>query len=352
MILDFFKEDFSEIIGAYYDEKKIYVCRRLEGKFETAEVNFTAELDGEISEIEQIAEKISMICSKRGWKTSKTGFCLREGTAVTFDTLISNIPQNEIENIVKSWVVAQVGEKCRYAYLRENDEIWMEGISKTSSKEYVAAWKKNSMKLFALTVMPENFSAQINPSEPIDFAKFVAEVIAERKSPNLLTKNLSVWNYIKISVAIAAIFFFAIFGISSKLFYDYNSAAAQIAEIQARLDNKADALAFKEVAESNIAEMKRLNALCAKQPGSYKNFNALVQLGRIADGKTFLRKIKTFANSIELEGITDNPEEIKNYVNRLKNSVSPNIKTGNLSSTDDSTTFTIYIVFPNQTSDK
>ena len=341
MILNFFKEDFSEIIGAYYDEKKIYVCRRIDGKFETAEVDFTAKLDGDISEIEQIAEKIFMVCSKYGWKTSKIGFCLREGTAITFETQFSHIPQEEIEKAVKTWAVAQVGENCRYAYIHKDDEIWMETISKTSAKEYVAAWKKFSMKLCALTVMPENL--QINSSEPIDFAKFVTEVIAERKPPNLIAENLSTWNYLKISVAVAAIFFCAIFGISAKLFYDYNSAAAQLAELQARLEGKADALAFKEVAESNIAEMKRLNALCSKQPDSHKNFNALIQLGKIADGKTFLRKIKTSANSIELEGITDNPEEIKNYVNRLKNSVSPKVKTGNLSSTDDGTIFTIYV---------
>ena len=84
MILDFFKENYSEVIGAYFDGEKIYLSRRLNDKVETDEVNLTLE-DG-LSETEQVAEKISVTCAKHGWKTSKLGFCLREGQAITLQS--------------------------------------------------------------------------------------------------------------------------------------------------------------------------------------------------------------------------------------------------------------------------
>ena len=86
--------------------------------------------------------------------------------------------------------------------------------------------------------------------------------------------------------------------------------------------------------------MKRLNALCAAQDNPFPKFNALVKIGKIADGKTYLTKIKISDNNIELEGIADNPEEIKNYVSRLK-IITPNIKPGNFSSSDGKVKFTI-----------
>ena len=47
-----FRENLSEVVGAYFDGEKIFVVRLTE-KFETT------ELDADASEIEHIAEKIS-----------------------------------------------------------------------------------------------------------------------------------------------------------------------------------------------------------------------------------------------------------------------------------------------------
>ena len=341
MILDFLREDFGEVIGAYYDGEKIFLSRHFNGETESAEVNFSIEDD--VSEIEQLAEKISVICSQRGWKTSKMGFCLREGAAVTFQTQLLSVPQDEIDNAVKSWAIAQVGEDSLYTSIKSDGEIWMEAISKSTAKEYVTAWNKNSMTLCALTVMPEEISTQINLRKTIEYADFVAEVVKTKKAPNFLHEYLSVWNYKKISAAIVALFFFALVGIFLKTSYEYYVAAAQVEKLQATLAEHEDELRLKNFIDENISEMKRINELCAAQKNSIPTFNALVKLGKIVDGKTYLTKINISANTVELEGVADNPDEIKNYVSRLKTNVTPNVKLGNFSSNDGETTFTVHL---------
>ena len=341
MILDFFRADYSEVIGVYYDEEKITLSRHINGETESAEVNFSIEDD--VSEIEQLAEKISVICSQRGWKTSKMGFCLREGAAVTFQTQLLSIPKDEIEDAVKSWAIAQVGEDSLYTSIKSDGEIWMEAISKSTAKEYVTAWNKNSMTLCALTVKPEEISTQINLVKPIEYADFVAEIIKTKKVPNFLHEHLSTWNYKKISAAIVALFFFALVGISIVTSYQYYNAAAQVEQLQANLAERDDELNLKNSIDENISEMKRLNELCAAQKNSIPIFNTLVKLGKIADGKTYLTKINLSDNDIELEGVADNPDEIKNYVSRLKTNVTPNVKLGNFSSTDGETIFTVHL---------
>lgn len=343
MILDFFKEDFSEVIGAYYDGEKIILARHFNDTVESAEINFTTSTDDEISEIEQLAEKICFVCSQRGWKTSQMGFCLREGSAVTFQTLIVNIPQSEIDDAVKSWAIAQIGKDALYTSIKTNGEIWMAAILKSTAEEYVTAWKKNSMTLRALTVMPEEFSAQINLKKSIDYANFAAEIIKYKKVPNLISNYLSAWNYKKISATIIAIFFCVLLGISVKISYEYYTVAAQLEEISAFIAEHEDELTLKNSIEENISEMKRLNELCAAQFNSIPTFNALVNLGKIADGKTYLTKINVSANSIELEGIANDTDEIKNYVSRLKSNITPNVKLGHFSSNDGNTTFTIHL---------
>ncbi len=341
MILDFFRADYSEVIGVYYDEEKITLSRHINGETESAEVNFSIEDD--VSEIEQLAEKISVICSQRGWKTSKMGFCLREGAAVTFQTPLFNIPQAEIEDAVKSWATAQFAEDVLYTSIKSDGEIWMEAILKSTAKEYVTAWNKNSMTLCALTVKPEEISTQINLAKPIEYADFVAEIVKNKKVPNLINEYLSAWDYKKISAAIVALFFLAVVGIFTVTSYQYYTVAAQVDILKANLAEHDDELRLKNSIDENISEMKRLNEICAAQKNSIPTFNALVKLGKIADGKTYLTKINISDNDIELEGIADDPDEIKNYVSRLKTNVTPNVKLGNVSSNDGETTFNVHL---------
>lgn len=344
MILDFFKENYNEVVGAYFDGEKIYLARRLNVGVETDEVNLT--LTSGVSEVEQIAEKISVTCAKHGWKTSKISFCLREGSANTFQTLLNNIPPKEIDNAVKSWAVSVIGKNPLYAYTKENEdakEIWMMTVSRATAAEYISAWNKYSMKLCALTVLPQEYSMKPKIIKPMTCAEYAADVAAVKKTPNFISERLSVWNYKKISLTIAALFFCALSTVFGNLFYKHQSAAAQVAELKTRVDSLNDTAELKKIVDADVAEMKRINALCAAQNNPVTAFNALVNVGRSADGTTYLRKLKIAGNSLELEGVTDNPDEIKNYVNRLKKFVAPNVKTGNLTSADDVTNFTIHI---------
>ena len=342
MILDFFKENYNEVVGAYFDGEKIYLARRLNESVETDSVNLTLT-DG-VSEIEQIAEKISVTCAKHGWKTSKMCFCLREGAANTFQTLLNEIPPKEFDNAVKSWALSVIGKNPLYDFIRQgNNEIWMTTVSKSTAAEYISAWKKNSMNLCALTVMPLENNEKAKLIKPMTFAEFAAEVAAVKKTPNFISDRLSVWNYKKISLTIAALFFCVLSALFGNLFYEYQSASAQVDDLKARVDSLDDTAELKKIVDADVAEMKRINSLCAAQNNPVTAFNALVNIGRCADGKTYLRKLKIAGNSLELEGVTDNPDEIKNYVNRLKKFVASNVKTGNLTTTDGVTNFTIHV---------
>ena len=344
MSFNFLREDFSEVVGAYYDGEKIYLSRHFDDDVETAEINFSVEDD--VSEIEQVAEKISILCIQRGWKTSKMGYCLREGGAITFQTPLGTIPIKEIDAAIKTWANAQVGDDALYDSINLEDEIWMEAVSKSTADDYIKAWQKNSMTLCALTVMPENFGTSINLTNPITYADYVADVVAIKKAPNLIANRLSAWNYKKISAAIVGIFFCVLLGIFAQTYYEYQNVCAQVEQHQNFMDEHAEELEFKKSIDENISEMRQINAVSSTQINSLPTFNALVKLGKIADGKTRLTKIKTSANSIELEGVADNPDDIKNYVSNLK-TITPNVKPGNFSSNDTNMTFTIYLTLKN-----
>ena len=68
--MNFFREDVSEAVGAYFGGDKIFVAHLAE--------NFdTAEVDADSAELEHLAEKISLTCRQRGWSTSAVGFQTR-----------------------------------------------------------------------------------------------------------------------------------------------------------------------------------------------------------------------------------------------------------------------------------
>lgn len=336
MILDFFKEDFSEVIGAYYDGEKIFLARRLNGKKtkDFAEEIFSPAAD--VPEIEQIAEKIFVMCSKRGWRTSKVGFCLREGTVVTFQSPL-NIPVEEIDDAVKAWAVAHVGNEVLFTSIKYDSEIWMQAISETAAAEFVDACQKNSVNLCALTAMPQSENEILPPAE---YADFVAGVVAESKTPNLLKSRLNFFNYKKISAAIVAIFFCALLGISAKLAAEYHAASAQLQTTQAERALYQKDFDTKKFFESEIVELRKINDFCAAQI-SAPIFPALVKLGTIADGKTSLNKINFQRDNLQIEGTTDDPNEIESYTRRLKKNLTRDVRTENFSSDDDATSFTL-----------
>lgn len=339
--INFFREDLSEVLGVCYDGEKIFFAR-LTDKIETDEINFEISAD-DTPAIEQLAEKIKIHCNKQGWQASKISLILREGTAVTFQTEFKNIPAAEIENAVKIWAAAHVGKDARYTFINVSDEIWMEALPASIVEEYVTAFDKNSMQLCNLTEYPAILIDNERPPTNFNRAIFAADILKNKKPPNILTKKISAWNIEKISLTAAAIFFIALTVFSAKLGYDYCHASTRAETAQNRLNSQSDINLLKQDFDAVTGQIKRFNAVISKQDINSKNFSALIKIGKLSDGKIILDKIKATDETLELEGTTESPEAVKLYLNRLKNFVSPKVKLKNSSEIDGQIIFSISV---------
>ena len=306
--LNFFRADSGEIVGIYHDGEKIFLAHLTDG-VEVIESSFEIDENENISPAEQLAEKVAFLCAKNGWKTSKTALCLREGETVTFQPDFTNIPQEKIESAVKIWATAQVGENVFYTSAKICGEFWSEAISKVEAEKYISAWKKNSMTLCALTSLTGIFS---------DKAVFVARLIAEKKSPNLLPNQIENWNFKKIFATAAGIFFIVSTSIFGKIYYDFYTATKNFEMVQENLSAKNEISDAQKTFEENISELQNLNELLAGQKQDQK-LNMLIALGKISDDKIKLTKINLSESSTEIEGAAKKSAEIRNYLSRLKN---------------------------------
>lgn len=306
----FFREDLSEIIGAYFDGEKIFIARLTE-KFETVEV------DADSFEIERLAEQISIVCNQKGWKTSLVGFCLREEETVTYLFEVSNVPEKEFPALVKSWAIAQAGKDAPFSFVKVDGELWMETLPRTKLEEICAAFKKFNLNLCALSVMPAHLLDKISP---FDRTEFITEIVRNKKAPNLLSARGSLWNWKRISPATAAIFFIAILIGSAQVLWDYRTALNKLDAAKISIDELGEELALKKNIDDNIAELHKINRFAA-QIDVKQNFNLLINLGKIAGGDVSLTKIRVEENFLELEGVAQNSDVVKNYLSRVKNSV-------------------------------
>lgn len=326
---NFFKADVSEVVGAYFDGEKIFVVRLTE-EFEVVEV------EAEGFEVEQLAEKISLTCREKGWKTSAVGFCLQDDDAVTFQTGVDNLPPKEIPSFIKSWAVAQAEAEAdadaMFSSTSVGEELWMETLSRKRAEEFVAVWEKFGMKLRALSIMPPDL---LRKNQPVDKAKFIAEIIREDKSPNFLATRGSSLNLKKISYAVAAIFLIVLLGLSTKIFLEYRTASINLDAAKNSVAEFQDDLALKKNLDENISELHRLNEICAAQDVSTTKFNLLLNLGKISGEDVHLTEIRLEENSLELEGVADKPDAVKSYLGRVKNSVAQNARLENSSERED-----------------
>lgn len=321
--MKFFREDTGEIIGAYFDGEKIFIARRTEN-FETVEV----EADG--SEIEQLAEKISLACRQRAWKTSAVGFCLREDDVITYQTETAAIPEKDFRTMVKSWAKAQAGDDSKFSFAKVGAELWMEALPKLTAEEYLAAFKKFGLNLRGLSVMPVDLLAKI---QPYDRTEFITEIIRNKSSPNLLARG-SVWNWAKISCAAIVGILIGLAVISANLFLDYSAATDKLDAVKISVENLSEDLALKKSLDENISELHKLNKLAA-QVDAPQNFNLLLNLGKIADREIRLTKIRADENLLELEGVTENSVALKNYLGRVRNSVAQSARLESSTERDD-----------------
>ena len=321
---NFLREELSEVVGAYFDGEKIFLAR-LTKKFETIEV------DADGAEPAQLAKKISLACTQKGWKTSAVGFCLQESDAITYQLDVSNLPEKDFPKAVATWAVANADKDAVYSFAKVGAELWMETLPRARVKEFVAAFKKFNLILRGLSVMPVDMMTK---ASPFDKTEFISEVVRDKKTPNLLAARSSVWNWKKISVAAAAIFFMAMFLGSAKLLIDYRAASDKLNAAKISLDEIHGDLVLKENLDATIAELHKINLL-AVQIEPEKKFNLLVKLGKIAEGDVRLTKIRVDKNSLELEGLTDKPAAVRNYLARVRNSVEKSARLENSSERDD-----------------
>lgn len=331
--LNFFRNDFSKILGVYFDGDKIFLAY-LAGEIEFDEINFTGDTN-------QLAEKIAARCAKNGWENPKVALVLREGTAVTFQAEFKSVPANEIEDAVKIWAVAHVGREARYSSIKLGDEIWMEALPETIVEEYVDAFEKNSLQLCALTEIPDNSNRQLTP---FNRAESAAEIALNNAAPNILAGKISHWNFKRIALAAAAVFLLVISLASAKLAQEYYTASKNLAAAQEKFSALSETSELKETIDADAAEMRQLNDLISAQNITQDKFNALIRIGRLADGKIWLDKIKTSGDTLELTGVADTPDAVKNYLSRLK-SFAQNVKLENSASNDGQIDFLIRVTF-------
>ena len=330
-------------MGVYCDDEKIFLAR-LADTLETAEFNFEIDAADNSPAIFQLAEKIKFICQKNGWKISRVGLVLRDGAAVTLQTDLKNVPAAEIASAVKTWAVVHAQNNARYTSIQNGELIWMEALPASIVEEYLSAFEKNSLQLCALTEIPPALNDE-RPLTPFNRAVFAADIVKNKKSPNLLTVKNSTWNIKKISLTAAAIFLIALSGFSAKLANDYYSAADRAKIVQERLNTQNDKLVMKDTFNAATAEIKRFNALIVAQDINSQNLNTLIKIGKIPASQIVVEKIKTSNETLELEGAAESQEAVKVYLNRLKNSVSPKVKLKSSTEIDGQIFFSISINF-------
>ena len=326
----FFREDVSEVVGAYFDGEKIFVVRLTE-KFETVET------EADVSEVEQLAEKISLVCKQKNWRTSAVGLCLREEDAVTYQTAVGNLPEKEIPAMVKSWALAQAGKDAVFSFAKVGSELWMETLPRTRLEEIYAAFGKFGLNLRGLSVMPADLLTKV---APFDRTEFITEVVREKKAPNLLAAG-GVWNWKKFSQATATIFLAILAVVTFKTFWNYGAASDELDAAKFAVNKLREDVALKKAVDADIAELHRLNKIAAAQVDTPTKFNLLLNLGKIADKSVRLTKIRADGNSFEIEGVANSPDAIKNYLSRVKSSVVSSARLESSSERDDELVFSI-----------
>ncbi|MBR1647512.1 MAG: hypothetical protein IJ685_12160 [Selenomonadaceae bacterium] len=320
----FFREDTNEFIGAYFDGEIIFLTRLTE-TFESAEIS----ADGD--EFVRLAEKISEACRLRGWQTQAVGFCLRERDAVTFQTEVTNVPEKDFPAFVETWSQAQSGNGSLNSFAKVGVELWMETLPKSTADEICAAFQKCGLNLIALSVMPPDLLTKKNP---LDKAKFICEVAAKKILPNLLRPRENSWNVRKLSVVPIAILLIAEFVSLANFISDWRAASNELDEEKISRSEIRDDLNLKKFIDDEATEMRRLNNLIANV-NAPKNFNVLINLGKISGGDVRLTKISVDENSVRVEGLATKSEAVKNYLARTKNSVVQSTRLENSSSRDD-----------------
>ena len=312
MMKRFFKHRIDRAVGVYYDGMTIFAVElrlqkadddlsRIVENDEVVDVDYVFEAargtdrwilndaveiqfdDPNVGEelsirAEQLAEKVSVLCSTKGWSTSVMGLCLNKGDVVIEVDDFSNVPATEIPNAVR-YRIATVGnfdvEGLHSAYTELIDNrTWMEGIAKGDAQCWVDAWRKNEMNLTALTAMPDDLhelegidpnGREVNAS--MARAIFSARSATSMSAPNFLIEEparMSGWDFRKLAGLIAALVLIVLtvlFGLDS---WNYREASSIFEEENRMLEELERDRRLKNFIESDLDELNKRRELVAR----------------------------------------------------------------------------------------
>lgn len=321
---NFFREDTGEIVGSYFDGETIFLVR-------LTDIVDTAEISADGEDFAQLAEKISVACRQRGWQTQNVGYCLRERDAVTYQSEMPNVPEKDFPALVKTWSQAQAGIDAASSFATVDGGLWMETLPRATADEICAAFRKFNLNLTALSVMPSNLLTKITP---FDRARFIAEIVEKKTSPNLLRQRATSLNVQKIASSVAVIFLVAAFVTATRIFEDWYAAANELDAAKLAVNNLRNDLNLKNFFDEDIGELQRLNNLTVAAAAT-KTFGVLINFGKVASGDVHLTNIRVDENSAEINGRATNSDAVKSCLARVKNSVTARARHENSSAGDD-----------------
>ena len=216
----------------------------------------------------------------------------------------------------------------------------METVPRVKVEEFNAAFKKFGLNLRGLSVMPDD----VPTLHPFERTEFISEVVRNKKAPNLLAGR-SLWDWRKISAAVAAIFCGVLIIASAKIFFDYRAPSEALDAAQSRTEQLSADVALKKAVDADVAALRRFNALSA-QVAAPQNFNRLLKLGKVASGGIRLTGIELDEKTLELEGLAIKSDAVKSYLARVKGSVATSARLANSEEQDDGEiAFTIRAAF-------
>ena len=367
MMKNFFKHRIDEVVGVYFDGATLSavelrlqksdadISRIVENDevvdvdyvfdaacptdhwvlFDTFEAPFDEIVVGDELDVraEKIAEKISVLCSTRGWSTSVMALCLNRSEVVIELDDFSNVPATEIANAVR-YRIATAGnfdiDGFYSAHIDLNGRTWMEGIAKADAQCWIDAWRKNEMNLTALTAMPD----ELNEIEGIDAngaevsasmarAIWAARSAALKSAPNFLVDELerrSSWDFRKFAAAAAAIALLgltALFGVDR---WHYHETSAAFAVEKRGLDELERERRLKNFIESDLEELnarRELMADLSKEVFPWRS--VLIHFGVIHVKGVWLDEIRsTEDKSIEIRGEALSYEAMSEYIKTLE----------------------------------
>ena len=134
-------------------------------------------------------------------------------------------------------------------------------------------------------------------------------------------------------------------GFSANLASDYFPAVKRAETAQKRFNSLEEDFILKNNLDAVTAKIKHIDKLISTQNITAQNFNSLIKIGKIPNEKIIIDKIKTTGETLELEGVSESPESLKLYLNRLKNFVSPKVKLKNSTEIDGQIIFSVNIIF-------